>query len=266
MAESPPTAVAVAEPRLLVVVPTLDSFPLLPALVASLQGQSYGHWRLLFVDGPSGIAHRQALDRLCCTDSRLSWIQQSPGERGIFGAMNQGFAAAGPHDWLLFWGSDDRAGGDQVLARLAARLRLEPAADLLVAHARYEDASSGRPGRLSRLRWRGSLGRTLAWGSTPPHQATVFGPGARRHLARYDTDFRLAADLDYFLRLSRCPGLRVLLEPMELVRLGDGGVSGSQTGRRLSEVRRAYRRCFGAWWWGPFLLRYGQRLLSLWPG
>jgi hypothetical protein len=45
--------------------------------------------------------------------------------------------------------------------------------------------------------------------------------------------------------------------------MGSGGVSGVQTRRRLQEVRRAYRRAFGAAWPVPFLLRYGQRLLSL---
>jgi hypothetical protein len=44
--------------------------------------------------------------------------------------------------------------------------------------------------------------------------------------------------------------------------MGDGGVSGQQTRRRLAEVRRAYRRAFGAFWPVPFLLRYGQRIIS----
>lgn len=50
---------------------------------------------------------------------------------------------------------------------------------------------------------------------------------------------------------------------LELVGMGSGGVSGVQTRRRLQEVRRAYRRAFGAAWPVPFLLRYLQRLLSL---
>ena len=49
---------------------------------------------------------------------------------------------------------------------------------------------------------------------------------------------------------------------LELVHMGDGGVSGQQTRRRLAEVRRAYRRAFGAFWPVPFLLRYGQRIIS----
>ena len=42
-----------------------------------------------------------------------------------------------------------------------------------------------------------------------------------------------------------------------------GGISGQQTQRRLLEVRRAYRRAFGWWWWVPFLTRYLRRLASL---
>ena len=49
---------------------------------------------------------------------------------------------------------------------------------------------------------------------------------------------------------------------LELVHMGDGGVSGQQTRRRLAEVRRAYQRAFGIFWAVPFLLRYGQRILS----
>jgi glycosyltransferase involved in cell wall biosynthesis len=252
-----------ADAAFLVVVPTLDSHALLAPLVASLQQQTHGRWRLLFIDGPSGPDHRQALADLCRQDPRLAWVVQEPGDPGIYGAMNQGFRAAGPSDWLLFWGSDDRAADRRVLARLADRLVSRPDADLLVGRARYLDHRSGRPGRSSGLAWAGSLKRSLALGSTPPHQATVFGPAARRRLDRYDTRYRLAADLDYFLTLCRWRDLLVLHEPLELVHLGDGGVSARQTRQRLQEVRQAYRARFGMLWCLPFLLRYGQRSVSL---
>lgn len=252
-----------SQPCFLVVVPTLDSHQLLPPLVASLLEQTHRHWRLLFIDGPSRPDHRQALTRLCRQDPRLGWVAQEPGEAGIYGAMNQGFRAAAPNEWLLFWGSDDRATNGRVLERLAHRLAHQPGADLLVGRARYVDHRSGRPGRCSHLRWAGSLARSLALGSTPPHQATVFGPAARRRINRYNGRFRLAADLDYFLRLSRCADLLILRESQELVRLGDGGVSGRQTHQRLQEVRQAYQSRFRSWWWLPFGLRYGQRLGSL---
>jgi glycosyltransferase involved in cell wall biosynthesis len=257
---------------LLIVVPTLNSHVLLPRLLNSLEQQSWSHWRLLFIDGPSGPEHRAWLEHCCATEHRCRWQEQDPAQPGIFGAMNQGFAAASPADWLLFWGSDDWAAAPNVLAKAVSALEeaaaLGPLPDLLVCRGRYVDARSASLARPSTFQPAGLLSsdayrRALLLGSTPPHQATLFGPGARQRLARYTPGFRLSADLDYFLQLSRHPGLRVQCKDLELVHMAAGGVSGKHTRRRLQEVRRAYRRAFAWRWWVPFLLRYGRRLASL---
>ncbi len=256
--------------EILLIVPTLDSFQLLPRLVESLRGQTSHAWRVLFIDGPSEAGHRAWLEQLCADDSRFAWIPQDPAEPGIFGAMNQGFAAAAPHDWLLFWGSDDWAAGPAVLARVREALvdasPADPAPDclpdLIICKGRYVSLAAGH-GRATAFRWFGAYRRSLRLGSTPPHQATLIGPGARSCLARYAPGFQLSADLDYFLQLSRYPDLRVQLLDLELVLMAEGGVSGVQHSRRLQEVRRAYRRAFGWSWPLPFLLRYLQRALSL---
>ena len=257
---------------LLILVPTLNSYFLLPRLISSLQKQSWPHWRLLFIDGLSDSAHRQWLQQCCVRESRCRWVVQDPSELGIFGAMNQGFSFAGPTDWLLFWGSDDWAAAPTVLAEVATALETAllngTAPDLLVCRGRYADALSGSLARDTVFQPAGFLDstayrRALLLGSTPPHQATLFGPGARQCLARYASGFRLSADLDYFLQLRRHPGLCVQCLDLELVRMADGGVSGQQTQRRLKEVRRAYRRAFGRYWWFPFLMRYLRRFTSL---
>lgn len=251
------------------IVPTRDCHTLLPRLVASLQRQTLSQWRVSFIDASTSEETPAWLGQLCRQDPRFDWHPQQQDRRGIFGAMNQGFELAEPNEWLLFWGSDDWAAGDTVLAE--ARCCLEAAGergsgpDLLVATGRYyhlDPEAEPRPGRRSALRWRHSYRRSLLLGSTPPHQATLIGPGARRHLAAYREEFRIAADLDYFLRLSRWPDLRIVPIPLELVHMGDGGVSGQQTKRRLRDVRQAYRAAFGPLWPLPFLLRYAQRLLS----
>lgn len=261
-------------PSLFLVVPTLNSYALLPRLLNSLQQQSYPHWRVLFVDGASGPKHRQWLEHCCAFEVRCQWVEQDPEESGIFGAMNQGFVAAGTADWLLFWGSDDWTASPDVFANLIAALE-ETASqgllpDLLVCGGRYVDAASGALARATTFHSPGllktaSFRRALLLGSTPPHQATLFGPGARQHLAGYAPGFRLTADLNYFLQLSRCPGLRVQCLDLELVHMADGGVSGQQTQRRLQEVQRSYRQAFGWRWWFPFLARYVRRLASLLP-
>jgi glycosyltransferase involved in cell wall biosynthesis len=264
-------------------VPTLNSHLLLPRLLASLQAQSWPHWRLLFIDGPSHPAHRRWLEQCCAAEPRCRWLAQDPAEPGIFGAMNQGFAAAAAADWLLFWGSDDWAASPTVLAEAMAPLAAAAGSgwpDLLVCRGRYSDGPTQALGRGTSFHAAALLNaaayrRALLFGSTPPHQATLIGPGARRRLARYSPGFGLSADLDYFLQLSQpqpataaapaAAPLRVQCLDLELVHMASGGISGRQTRRRLQEVRLAYRRAFGLLWFWPFLSRYLRRLASLIP-
>jgi glycosyltransferase involved in cell wall biosynthesis len=255
------------------IVPTLDSHRLLPRLVNSLRRQSWPHWRVLFIDGPSGPEHRAWLEALCHRDKRFTWLPQEPAFPGIFGAMNQGFHAAPTDHWLLFWGSDDWAPGPTVLEEaLKATQPATPGGeppDLVVCRGRY--AGTGKDGavRLGRSTTFSSCGGyklSLFLGSTPPHQATLIGPGARRRVDQFAAPFRLSADLDYFLRLSACAGLSARGVDLELVHMGEAGVSGQQTRRRLQEVRLAYGRAFGWLWWIPFSLRYVRRVWSRLPG
>ncbi len=254
---------------LLLVVPTLNSYSLLPRLLSSLQQQSWPGWRLLFVDGQSTVEHRHWLTRCCIEESRCSWVIQDPSEPGIFGAMNHGFAMAYPHDWLLFWGSDDWAAGPDVfLQAITMILSNAHTPDVVVCRGRYVDAISGSFTRPSVFHKVGSISigsykRALFLGSTPPHQGTFFGPGVRSRLQRYDTSFMLSADLDYFLQLARVMGLSILSLDLELVHMADAGVSGIQTQRRLHEVRKAYRHAFGFFWLVPFVARYLRRFTSL---
>ena len=259
-------------PWLSLIVPTLDSHQLLPRLVTSLRRQNWPHWRVLFIDGPSGPEHRAWLDALCHRDKRFTWQPQDPALPGIFGAMNQGFHSAPADHWLLFWGSDDWAPAPTVLEEaLKATQPAAPGADppdLVVCSGRY--VGTGQDGEI-RLGRRTAFSSCRAYrlslflGSTPPHQATLIGPGARRRVDQFAAPFRLSADLDYFLRLGACSDLSARGLDLELVHMGQAGVSGQQTRRRLQEVKLAYVRAFGWLWWIPFSLRYIRRLWSRLP-
>ena len=259
---------------ILVVVPTLDSYKLLPSLVDSLKAQTFSDWRLLFIDGPSSLAHRNWLSECCSLDSRCSWILQNTDEPGIFGAMNQGFAFAAHEsiEWLLFWGSDDWAASPYVFEDILNQIYFSKfdilCPDLVICSGRYVNIESSSLKRLSQFNPQGVLDATsyrlaLFLGSTPPHQATMFGLGSRQILSYYSLDFRLSADLDYFLKLSRFPDLSVLSLDLDIVRMGDAGISGLQTAKRLKEVFIAYLHSFGWAWWLPFSMRYFRRCLTV---
>ena len=262
---------------LLIVVPTLNSHTMLPRLVSSLQAQSYLDWHVLFVDGNSSSDHIQWLRDCCVAEPRCRFVSQDSGSLGIFGAMNMGFAAADDvssfAEWLLFWGSDDWAASPTVLADAMSALNSHFMStgfwpDLLVCSGRYANFSTATLGRVTFFKAAVTLTtshyrRALLLGSTPPHQATLFGTGARRRLAHYDQGFRLSADLDYFLQLSSHPDLSVQCLDLELVHMGAGGISAQQGLRRLQEVIRAYRRAFGWPWLFSFFLRYLRRMVFL---
>ena len=161
---------------LLIIVPTLNSFHLLPRLIDSLKAQSWPHWRLIFVDGPSVPDHRDWLHRCCCSDPRFSWVEQDPSLPGIFGAMNQGFALADPNDWVLFWGSDDWAASSCALSKAMSFLEYQSGSlDLLVCSGRYVNSSSGELSRVSLFKPQCFLNaysfrKALFFGLTPPHK------------------------------------------------------------------------------------------------
>ncbi|MFN9531145.1 MAG: glycosyltransferase [Cyanobacteriota bacterium] len=259
---------------ILIIVPTLNSYKLLPPLVDSLKSQTLDTWRVIFIDGPSNKAHRTWLEFVCLHDPRFQWVAQNDTEGGIFGAMNQGFSIAEhTNDWLLFWGSDDRATSPSCLEEAARKLMICDKAsdipDILVCSGIYFSSRNSHNiiktrdyTRTSRFAWRSSYISSLFYGSTPPHQATLIGPGARSRQNKYDTSYLLAADLNYFLNLSKFSDIKVLVHDLDLVLMGDSGISAKQSKRRLREVMRAYRQRFGLKWWIPFLLRYVQRIQS----
>jgi len=259
----------------MIIVPTLDSHCLLPALVNSLQQQTFTNWRVQFIDGASAKPHRQYLDLLCKQDNRFDWDYQLCTNAGIFGAMNQGIKSADlSNDWILFWGSDDQAASPLVLESVAKKLQdyilQDNPPDLLVCDGTYYHQEMGTLkdndycfGRKTKFTFRNSFRHSLFLGSTPPHQATFFGPGALSSVHEFATELKLSADLDYFLKLSQDPTIKVVVEDLDLVWIGDCGISKQETKRRLTEVRMAYRRAFGNKWWIPFFLRYLQRIQSV---
>ena len=252
-------------PPLAIVVPTRNSSALLPRLVRSLQEQSWSDWRVILVDASSLSGERLFIEELVRADSRFSWVPQPVDGSGIYGAMNIGFRLLQPDDWVLFWGSDDWAATPWSLQEALSDPSVQDC-DLLVCRGRYMRPEAEGVLRLERatsFRWILSYRLSLFLGSTPPHQCTLIGPGARRLLDRYDDQFRIAADLDYFLNLARRRSCRVRTSPALLIDMGVGGVSGVEHRRRFQEVTVAYRRAFALLWLFPLLMRYFQRLATL---
>ena len=194
-----------------IIVPTLNTYLILPKLINSLKIQTWKDWNILFVDGDSSKKHFNWIKNLCSSDSRLNVIKQEENFKGIYGAMNQGFKTIKDNELVLFWGSDDWAISPSAFEDVISEVNsYKKKYDLLICKGRYIDYKSQKITRNSNFfnnKFLISINRkmfkkSLFLGMTPPHQATFFNKNTFDKLPSFSENFKLSSDLDYFLKFS----------------------------------------------------------------
>ena len=258
--------------KILLIVPTLNTYKLLDRLINSLINQSYKNWRVVFVDASDDKDHIDFLEKLKNNDSRFLSISQNLNKyQGIYGAMNQGLEIVEPDEWTLFWGSDDFLPCKNTFNNLVKEISSYKDKDpyILIGRARYIDLKSFKPRRKSIFINKKNIvlsSRLFAYymflGSSPPHQGTIFSPKSIKVFKFFNTKFNMAADLEFFLKTSLLKNINIPILESEIVNIGLGGYSSISTRKRLCEVFMAYYERFGFLAFIPFTFRYFKRLLS----
>ena len=134
--------------------------------------------------------------------------------------------------------------------------------DLIIAEARYIN-NKNKEIRKTKFKKIFNYKLSIFLGGSPPHQASLIGPGARRINQEYSDKYILASDLDYFCKLSMANKLKVGLFSKSIVNLGTGGISQRKNILRLKEVVNIYKKYFGITFFVPLVLRYLSRIISL---
>ena len=255
-----------------IIVPTLNTYLILPKLIKSLKMQTWKDWNLLFVDGNSTKEHFDWIKTSCLSDSRLNFIKQEKKFKGIYGAMNQGFKTIKDNELLLFWGSDDWALSSSAFEDVISKVNsYKNKYDLLICRGRYIDFKSKKITRKSSFfknKFLMSLNRnkfkkSLFLGRTPPHQATFFNKNAFNKLSSFSENLKLASDLDYFLKFSCIDNISILVLDTEIVNMSTNGISSQKKFLRFKEVFYSYKKIFGIFFFVPYALRYIRRILII---
>ena len=166
--------------KIKVVVPTLNTYKILPKLINSLKNQTWPHWKLIFVDGDSDEDSLSMVEKSCKDESRLKIMKQENNNKGIYGAMNQGFETIKENEWVLFWGSDDWAISSNTFENIVNKVNSYlNKFDLIVCKGIYVDKKSKKLSRVSnffnnkfQIFLIKNFRKKLFLGMTPPHQAT----------------------------------------------------------------------------------------------
>ncbi len=202
--------------------------------LASVAAQDYEDVEHVIVDGASCDGTWMVIQ------SRRSprVVAFSEPDRGIYDALNKGIARSSGHI-IGFLHADDLFADARVLSSVAEAMR-DPS-----VHAVYGDLEYVRNDDVRRVirEWRSrpfSVG-LLKRGWMPPHPTLYVRRSVYERLGGYDTNYRIAADYEFILRLFSTPGLRTVYIPRVLVRMRAGGISNRSLGNLIRKSAEDYR-------------------------
>ncbi len=225
-------------PLLSIITVTYQAGQVLPITLRSVAGQSWKDREHIFIDGGSQDETLQQIESYARNHDQVRYLSEP--DRGLYDAMNKGLALA-RGEYVCFLNAGDSFWAEDTLEKLFRAAHRE--ADVLYG----EHVEVDREGRIydtprHRPYPRGTLKKEhFRTGMRICHQALI----VRRSLAPpYDLRYRLAADLDWTIRLlSQNP--RCYDSGQVLIRYLAGGISDRRLRHYLWERTTILYRHFG---------------------
>ena len=206
--------------------------------------QKYQRWRVIFIDGGSKKRDISSIKKIIDIDKRFILVKQSEKFKGIFGAMNQGFKLAKNDEFLFFWGTDDFIYDKNILniinMKIFENFKNIEKIDLFIFKSRYFNNKSKKFTRYSFFPNKSRISKLikdyfsfLLFLDLPSTSINFIYPIVRRKLSQYKEKYRLSADLNYFLALSRIANVSFETVNKEIVIISDSGISSRRLFERL---------------------------------
>ena len=104
--------------------------------------------------------------------------------------------------------------------------------------------------------------KLLFCGLTPPHQSTLIHSSIFNEGYRYNDNYQIAGDLEFFCRLCSKKKLSSYLLNLNIVSMSCGGISSKNHIKRLNEVKKSYFLLFNKLYFIPFFLRYFLKIIK----
>jgi glycosyltransferase involved in cell wall biosynthesis len=190
----------------------------------------------IVIDGASTDG---TIDIVRCYSGGLAQVV-SEADVGIYDAMNKGLARSSG-DIVCFLNADDQYAHPQVLSRVAKQMH-DFQLDALIGDVGF--FSPKEPMRMVR-RYRSNqfTPDRLAWGWMPAHPALFLSRAVVQRVGRFKTDYRIAGDYEFIVRVFHGREVRYRLLPEVLVHMQTGGVSTNGWRSRILLNREVIRAC-----------------------
>lgn len=205
-----------------IIIATYNSEATLASTFDSILSQTYRDYEVIVQDGQSKdgtLDIVRAYEQLF--EGRMKW--QSVPDSGIYDGFNKGCKRA-QGDVIGFLNSDDLFASADVLSNIAQAYASHPDIDAVYADVVYVPAKnvnkvvrhySSRKFKPSRMRM----------GYIPAHPTLYIKSECYKKYGYYDTDFKLAADFEFILRLVYLNNIKTHYVPQIWVKMRLGGAT-----------------------------------------
>lgn len=205
----------------------------------SVARQSYPAIEHIIVDGASSDETLAIVKR---EGKHVARIVSEP-DKGIYDAYNKGIGLAS-HDIIGFINSDDFYAHKYVISEVMAAFSADP--DLEAVHADLVYVDIADTNRIIR-HWKSRTcnEKAITRGFIPAHPTVFLRRSVYEKVGKFNTDFRLAADYDFLLRVFHLHRVKSLYLPRIWVRMRVGGATGGSIASiklQNDEIRRAQVR------------------------
>ncbi len=222
--------------KISVVTVCFNSARTLADTIESVSGQTHTETEHIVVDGASTDGTVEMLHQ---HQGSLARVVSEP-DRGIYDAMNKGFALA-TGEVIGTLNSDDTFAGPTVLERIAREFE-DPAVDACYGDLIY--VGRDEPDRIVRY-WKSKPYEDglFAAGWMPPHPTFYIRRRAYERHGGFDLSYRFQADFDFTLRMLSVHRLKSAYIPETLVKMRMGGVTNNRLTNVVKGNIEAYRAC-----------------------
>lgn len=202
--------------------------------LASVARQTHRDIEHIVIDGASTD---QTLPILQQHRSELATLVSEP-DGGVYDALNKGLALC-TGDAVGVLHGDDVLADERVLERIAAAFT-DPA--VVACYGDLVYVAKHNPARVVRY-WRAGefSEKRLRRGWMPPHPTFYARRSLYERAGGFDTDFRIAADYEFMLKMLSAATGKIAYLPEVLVRMRTGGLSNRSLGNLLQKSREDYR-------------------------
>jgi len=212
--------------KISIITPTYNSGKTLARTIESVLAQNYPDLEYIIIDGGSTDNTKEIVSGY---QNRLNIKFISESDKGIYDAMNKGVKLA-TGETIGILNSDDIFDNSTVL-KIVSEAFTDPKIDAVYGDIKY---FGGDVNKITRYWQTGEYtDKKFNNGWMIPHPALFVRKTVYDKYGLYNTDFKLAADYEFILRLLKIHKINIKYTPETFVRMYNSGASGNSLKQRI---------------------------------